>query len=322
VDIATWLRNLGLERYTQTFLDNEVDLEVLSDLTEGDLEKLGIPLGHRKKLLRAITRGAEPASAITAEQTPDAALQPSESIEAPRAAAERRQLTVLFRDLVGSTALAARLDPKDMGAVMRAYHGACTETVERWGGHVAKYMGDGVLAYFGWPQAHEDEAERAVRAGLDLAERVSKLDAASGTTLMARIGIATGLVMVGELIGEGAAREQTVVGETPNLAARLQVLAAPGRVVISQATRRIELFERHDFSHDRVRASRGSGIGALAIPPESKSERAGWLGAGRGAAIPRRHHAADDQADQRCRPLERGGSEATRAARAGSGVPA
>jgi Adenylate and Guanylate cyclase catalytic domain/AAA ATPase domain len=142
-----------------------------------------------------------------------------------------------------------------MGQLIRAYHGACTEVAERWGGHVAKYMGDGVLAYFGWPQAHEDDAERAVRAGLELADDVGKLDTPAGKTLAARIGIATGLVMVGELIGEGAAQEQTVVGETPNLAARLQAVAAPGRVVISQATRRLVggLFELADLGPRRLK---------------------------------------------------------------------
>ena len=152
--------------------------------------------------------------------------------------AERRQLTVLFCDLVGSTELASRLDPEDMGALMRAYHAACKETVGRWEGHVAKLMGDGVLAYFGYPHAHEDDAERAARAALDLVQSVAGLTAA-GRPLAARVGIATGLVMVGELVGEGAAQEQTVVGETPNLAARLQAMAEPGSVVIAAVTQRL-----------------------------------------------------------------------------------
>ncbi len=156
---------------------------------------------------------------------------------------------MLFCDLVESTELSARLDPEDMSAVIRTYHGACTETVERWGGHVAKYMGDGVLAYFGWPQAHEDDAERAVRAGLAIAAAMPELETRAGALLAVRVGIATGLVMVGELIGAGAAREAAVVGETPNLAARLQALATPGKVVISQATRRLVggLFELTDL---------------------------------------------------------------------------
>ena len=161
----------------------------------------------------------------------------------------------MFVDLVGSTTLSARLDPEDMGQMIRAYHGACTEVVERWGGHIAKYMGDGVLAYFGWPQAHEDDAERAVRAGLAIIDAITGLEPPAGEPLAARIGIATGLVMVGELIGEGVAQEQTVVGETPNLAARLQALATPGSVVISQATRRLlgGLFELTDLGPRRLK---------------------------------------------------------------------
>jgi class 3 adenylate cyclase len=162
---------------------------------------------------------------------------------------------VLFCDLVGSTELSAKLDPEDLGRVIRAYHGACAEVMERWGGHVAKYMGDGVLAYFGWPQAHEDEAERAVRAGLDLVAAVAGLATPDDASLAARVGIATGRVVVGELIGAGAAQEETVVGETPNLAARLQGLAAPGSVVISQATRRLvgDLFELADLGPQRLK---------------------------------------------------------------------
>src|SRR5262249_27969727 len=151
---------------------------------------------------------------------------------APSAAAERRQLTVMFCDLVGSTALSARLDPEDLRAVIGAYHRCAVAVIERAGGFVAQYMGEGVPAYFGYPRADEHDAERAVRAGLALVEAVARVDTAAGAPLSARVGIATGLVVVGDLIGEGAAREQAVVGETPNLAARLQSLAAPGAVVI------------------------------------------------------------------------------------------
>jgi len=178
---------------------------------------------------------AEPALAPQEEPSAPAETAPS----ARRAEAERRQLTILFCDLVGSTKLAARLDPEDMGRLIRAYHGTGAELVESWEGHVAKYMGDGVLAYFGRPQAHEDAGEGAVRAGLALTAAVARLSNPDGEPLAARIGIATGLVMVGELIGKGAAREEAVVGETPNLAARLQALAAPSGVVITQATRRL-----------------------------------------------------------------------------------
>jgi class 3 adenylate cyclase/predicted ATPase len=248
---------LGLERYVEAFEANDVDAGVLRTLNADDLKELGVTsLGHRKKLLEAIAALAQQPSAV-----PKAAADSATS--AQRHEAERRQLTVLFCDLVGSTALAARLDPEDMGRVIRAYQRCCTAVVERWDGHVAKYMGDGVLAYFGWPQAHEDEAERSVRAGLELVQAVSALDvpglALGGGRdkgqLEARVGIATGLVMVGELTGEGAAQEQTVVGETPNLAARLQTLAEPGTVVISQATRRLVggLFELADLGPRRLK---------------------------------------------------------------------
>jgi class 3 adenylate cyclase len=184
VDITAWLQDLGLERYAQTFRDNEIDADVLGDLTDGDFEKLGIPLGHRKKLLRAIAR-------LTFAEPQPAASSPS--FPTPRAPeAERRQLTVLFCDLVGSTELAARLDPEDLREVMGAYHRCTAVVIERFEGYVAKYLGDGVLAYFGWPRAHEDDAERAVRAGLELVEGVARLEPQADVRLQARIGIATG----------------------------------------------------------------------------------------------------------------------------------
>ena len=167
----------------------------------------------------------------------------------PLDTAERRQLTVMFCDLVGSTALSTRLDPEDMREIIGAYHRCCADLITRAGGFVARYMGDGVLAYFGYPQAHEHDAERAVRAGLALVEAVPKLKTAAGAPLQVRVGIATGLVVVGDLIGAGAAQEQEVVGETPNLAARLQALAEPGTVVISSSTRRLTggLFDYRDL---------------------------------------------------------------------------
>ena len=167
MDIAAWLRELGLERYEEAFRENEIDAEILPKLTADDLKDIGVTtVGHRRKLLEAIAALAEPASVPQAVQSAPAEAAP----RARPAEAERRQLTVLFCDLVGSTELSARLDPEDMGAVIRAYQDCCAEVVERWDGHVAKYMGDGVLAYFGWPQAHEDDAERAVRAGLELVD--------------------------------------------------------------------------------------------------------------------------------------------------------
>jgi class 3 adenylate cyclase len=234
--IAEWLASLGMAEYAQRFAENRIDLSVLPDLTDQHLEKLGVALGDRLKILQAIRELGGPAPA-----TPQAAV----ATPAPQDSAERRQLTVMFCDLVGSTALSARLDPEDLRGIIGAYHRCCTELVERNGGFVAKYMGDGVLAYFGYPQAHEHDAERAVRAGLALVEAVPKLATAAGVPLQVRVGIATGLVVVGDLIGAGAAQEQAVVGETPNLAARLQALAEPGAVVIASSTRRLTggLFE-------------------------------------------------------------------------------
>jgi class 3 adenylate cyclase len=255
VDTATWLRGLGLERYEQAFRDNDVDVDLLSDLTEADLEKLGVTsLGHRKILLRAIEalrwpRAELAASATAIADEPMLAPRPPAS----RSEAERRQLTVMFVDLVGSTALSAKLDPEDMREVIRAYQNAVASEIARFEGHVARFMGDGVLAYFGWPRAHEDAAERAVRAGLALVGVVGKQTEPGGESLAVRVGIATGLVVVGDLIGEGD--EDAVIGETPNLAARLQALAVPGSVVISQATRRLVggLFELHDLGPQRLK---------------------------------------------------------------------
>ncbi|HEX2217377.1 MAG TPA: AAA family ATPase [Gemmatimonadales bacterium] len=246
-DIGEWLKGLGMGQYAAVFAENAIDAEVLPELTDADLRELGLPLGHRKRLLRAIAGlSAEPESARSATAT--AATPPATAPEA-----ERRQLTVLFCDLVGSTALSARLDPEEMGAIIRRYQGCVAEVIGRWDGHVAKYMGDGVLVYFGYPTAHEDDPERAVRAGLELVEAVGRLGAGDGATLAVRVGIATGLVMVGDLIGEGAARERAVVGDTPNLAARLQALAEPGGVVIAPSTRQLlgRLFELVDLGrHD------------------------------------------------------------------------
>jgi class 3 adenylate cyclase/predicted ATPase len=233
VDIAAWLHGLGLQQHERAFCDHDIDAEVLPELTADDLIGLGVTsIGHRRKLLAAI-------AALGTE----AAIVPSR--DAPvRADAERRQLTVMFCDLVGSTALSARLDPEDLREVIAAYHRAVAEIVTRLDGFVSRYMGDGVLVYFGYPQAHEDDAERAIRAGLGSIDAVGRLDVKS-VKLQARVGIATGLVVVGDLIGEGSAQEQSVVGETPNLAARLQALAEPNAVVIAASTRRLvgDLFE-------------------------------------------------------------------------------
>jgi class 3 adenylate cyclase len=220
--IVEWLEGLGLGQYGEAFVEADIDAAVLPDLSEADLAQLGVTLGHRKKLLRAI-------AALSAPGVPAPA--------AAVAAAERRQLTVLFSDLVGSTALASRLDPEELREVIGDYHRCVAAAVRRFDGFVAKYMGDGVLAYFGYPSAHEDDAERAVRAGLAVVEAVRGIAAAE--PLAVRIGIATGLVVVGDPVGEGEAHERGVVGETPNLAARLQALAEPDAVIIAPATRRL-----------------------------------------------------------------------------------
>jgi class 3 adenylate cyclase len=232
VDITAWLHGLGLQQYEPAFRDNAIDAAILPELTAEDLKDLGVSLvGHRRKLLAAI-------AALRSDIGPVPDMPPAAS------AVGRRQLTVMFCDLVGSTALAARLDPEDLREVIAAYHRAVAEIVAGFDGFVAKYMGDGVLIYFGYPRAHEDDAERAIRAGLGVIDAVGRLDVKS-VELQARVGIATGLVVVGDLIGEGSAQEQSVVGETPNLAARLQALAEPDAVVIAAGTRRLvgDLFE-------------------------------------------------------------------------------
>src|SRR5438128_9340541 len=227
-DIAEWLASLDLGEYAQRFAENAIDLSVIRDLTENDLEELGVLLGHRRKMLRAI-----------AELQGEAASKPQTSAEPGRDRAERRQLTVMFCDLVGSTALSARLDPEDMRQLMALFHRRITEVIGSYQGIVARYMGDGVLAYFGYPQAHEDDAEQATRAGLALVDAVAKLRTDPATELQVRVGIATGMVVVGDLTGEGSAQERTVIGETPNLAARLQTFANPGTVLISESTHRL-----------------------------------------------------------------------------------
>ena len=242
MDIAAWLQGLGLERYEAAFRDNEIDWEALSKLTQEDLKDLGVVLGgHRRKLLDAI-----------AALDSDVDVAPSQAPAAP--SAERRQLTVMFCDLVGSTELSSRFDPEDYREIIAAYHSAVTRTVTGFDGFVAKYMGDGVLVYFGYPQAHEDDAERAVRAGLGVIDAVARLDV-KPVEPQARVGIATGLVIVGDLIGEGSAQEQSVVGETPNLAARLQALAEPDAVVIAAGTHRLlgDLFEYRDLGAVEVK---------------------------------------------------------------------
>ena len=198
MDVAAWLRGLGLEQYSREFRDNDVDGEVLPELTADDLISIGVTsVGHRRKLLAAIAAlRTEPPTAASAASATSALTSP------PTIDAERRQLTIMFCDLAGSTALAARLDPEDLREVLGAYHRAVADAVAAAGGYVAKYMGDGVLVYFGYPQAHEHDAEQAVRAGLALVNRIGRLESRAGT-LAGRVGIATGLVVVGDLLGSG-----------------------------------------------------------------------------------------------------------------------
>jgi class 3 adenylate cyclase/predicted ATPase len=248
--IADWLKKLGMSEYAQRFAENGIGVAALPHLTDQDLKEIGVLLGHRRIMLAAISELASAAAPVTS--------QPAAPRAEQRDDAERRQLTVMFTDLVGSTALSTKLDPEDLRSVIGAYHKCVAETVARFEGFVAKYMGDGVLVYFGYPQAHEDDAERAVRAGLALIQAVGKLRVQE--PLQVRIGVATGVVVVGDLVGSGEAQERGVVGETPNLAARLQGIAAPDTVVIADSTRRLlgNLFELQDLGATDLKGIAGS----------------------------------------------------------------
>jgi class 3 adenylate cyclase/predicted ATPase len=272
LDIDRWLRGIGLGRYSENFRINEVDSELLSRLTNDDLRDIGVAsLGDRKKMLEAI------AVLVTGRES--AAPAPV----AIQDAGERRQLTVMFVDLVGSTALSARLDPEDMHEVITTYDRCCAGLIAANGGFVAKYMGDGVLACFGYPQAHEHDAERAVRAGLEIAEAAPKLKTAAQTPLHVRLGIATGIVVVGDLLGPEEARELGVVGDTPNLAARLQGIAPPDGVVIAEATRRLlgDLFELDDLGLQELKGVAGSTPAWAVVRESSQASRFDALHSGR-----------------------------------------
>ena len=263
--IADWLAKLGMSEYAQCFAENRIDFLVLPDLTDQDLEKLGVVLGDRRKMLRAIAN--LDATSVATSPAPPSAPPPQE------VAAERRQVTVMFSDLVGSTALSARMDPEDLREVISAYQKCVAETVRRFGGFVAKFMGDGVLVYFGYPHAHEDDAERAVRAGLELVAAVSCLK--THAALQTRVGIATGLVVVGDLIGSGSSQEQAIVGETPNLAARLQGVAEPNSVVIAESTRKLvgNLFELQDLGARDLKGIAGPVSAWATLRPASVESR-------------------------------------------------
>jgi class 3 adenylate cyclase/predicted ATPase len=275
--IADWLEKLGLGQYAQRFAENDISFVILPDLTDQDLEKIGVAsLGHRRLMLRAIAE-LKPVDRVT--PTPDTAAS-APSTSGKMDTAERRQVTVMFTDLVGSTALSARMDPEDLREVISAYQRCVAETVRRFDGFVAKYMGDGVLVYFGYPQAHEDDAERSVRAGLELVEAVCGLK--SSTPLQTRVGIATGLVVVGDLVGSGAAQEHGIVGDTPNLAARLQAVAEPNTVVIAESTRKLlgNLFELEDLGTPDLKGITGSVRAWAALRAASVESRFEALHAG------------------------------------------
>jgi class 3 adenylate cyclase/predicted ATPase len=266
MDMGGWLRNLGLEQYEATFRENAINEKVLPNLTAEDLKDMGVSVvGHRRVLLDAIA-----ALRTAPAQAPDAA---PTTDKPPKDTAERRQVTVMFSDLVGSTALSVSMDPEDLREVISAYQKCVAEIVQRFGGFVAKYMGDGVLVYFGYPQAHEHDAERAVRAGLRLVAAVGDLK--TRATLQTRVGIATGLVVVGDLIGSGEAQERGIVGETPNLAARLQGLAEPNSVVIAESTRRLlgNLFELEALGARDLKGIAGPVRAWAALRPSSVESR-------------------------------------------------
>ena len=272
MDVVVWLRSLGLGKYEAAFRENEIDETVLPSLTHENLKELGVAaLGHRVKLLDAITALRSDASGKT--PSVDATTTSSAPSAHPEDRAERRQVTVMFSDLVGSTPLSARMDAEDLREVISAYQKCIAETVQRFGGFVAKYMGDGVLIYFGYPQAHEDDAERAVRAGLELVAAVSSLKTHAAP--QTRVGIATGLVVVGDLIGSGEAQERGIVGETPNLAARLQGIAEPNSVVIAESTRKLvgNLFELEDLAAQELKGISGPVRAWAALRPSSVESR-------------------------------------------------
>lgn len=276
MDVGSWLRGLGLGEYEAAFRESKIDDTVLPSLTAEDLKELGVGfVGHRRKLLEAI-------AALRAEATAPTQLShlPLVIDKPTRDAPERRQVTVMFCDLVGSTALSTRMDPEDLREVISAYQRCVAGTVGRFGGFVAKYMGDGVLVYFGYPQAHEDDAERAVRAALEAITAVAALNVS--VELQTRVGMATGVVVVGDLIGSGEAQERGIVGETPNLAARLQSIAEPNSVVIAESTRRLlgNLFDLKDLGPLELKGVPSSIRAWAALRPSSVEGRFEALHAG------------------------------------------
>ncbi|WP_457938372.1 adenylate/guanylate cyclase domain-containing protein [Mesorhizobium sp. 10J20-29] len=266
-DIRAWLTNLGLGKYADAFFFHDVGTDVLADLTEEHLKELGVSLGNRLRLLRAIRDGA--AGMVKPDQLPEGSDSPTPPLaeravsSPPPSDAERRPLTVMFCDLADSTALSTRLDPEDLQDVIRTYQETCTGLIREYGGYVAKYMGDGILVYFGYPKSLERNAERAVRSALGIVEAMTGLNRTLGRDkdfeIAVRIGIATGMVMVGEVVGEGMAQERTVIGEAPNMAARLQGLAGRNGVVIGSLTKELsgDAFAYEDFGTHELKGITG-----------------------------------------------------------------
>ena len=269
-DVHTWLRALGLEQYSDAFAASDIDLKVLPHLTEADLRELGLSLGHRKILMAAVAESFGTASSLTSAVATSAKHQPAPPFAFSERSPERRVLSILFCDLVGSTELSRRLDPEDLREVLRSYQDRVAETVIRYGGYVARYMGDGIMAYFGWPRAYEDHGERAVRAGLEALAAVQMLET-KDAELKARVGIATGQVVVGDLFAGSVREEGAVAGETPNLAARLQAIAQPNQLVIADSTRRLigDAFVTEDLGEIPLK---GFGTGTSAHHVKSERE--------------------------------------------------
>ena len=242
-EMRDWLRKNKLEHIAELFEANDIDFDVLPELSEADLEKLGLSVGSRKRLLKAL---AERDGQLAKSKSPGSDMLSE---------AERRQVTVLFCDMVGSTALSGALDPELLGDLLKRYQNAAAGAVARFGGFVAKFMGDGILAYFGFPRALEDSAERAIRAAIAILADIGGLLRPDGEPIQARIAVATGLVVIGEVIGTGSAQERAVVGDTPNLAARLQTLAEPNTILISEATRNLlgRLFELEPMGNHELK---------------------------------------------------------------------
>jgi class 3 adenylate cyclase/tetratricopeptide (TPR) repeat protein len=267
-DIASWLASLELSQYAALFVENGIDVDVLAELTDLDLKEIGVLLGHRRKLLRAI-RELGPGNPKAASSSPIPA-----DLDTPRGA-ERRQISVMFTDLVDSTVLSTQIDPEDLREVIAAYHKCVREIMITWGGFVAKYMGDGVLIYFGYPVAHELDTEHAVRAGIALTEAVPKLVTPAKKPLQVRVGISTGLVVVGDLVGSGESQERGIVGETANLAARLQALAEPGAVLIGEDTQKLlgNLFDLKSLGPRQLKGIAGPIETYIAVGPSTHESR-------------------------------------------------